>query len=179
MRYVVLFMLVSVIGNSQVFKAGITSDGRTVKVQAGGKTYSYGFLSPDGVSIDSYFVASENEYFYMKYEFKSSALSAYFDLVKFKWEDNKIYLKEYVVLNNQVGKWSAIVGLNVDKLVSDFESIETCIWSIETNNENIKVIDGKTEIKTMEIPAEIENELFVDDEVFLRIIGMAKELVKE
>jgi|GEM_PF-3680491 len=148
---------------------------KSVEVNFKGKIYNYDFIFPEAMSIDSYFVSTTNDTFYVKYEYTGSATSKYFVMVGFKWKKGNIYLIEYVLMNNQKGKWTGIARIINEKLVENYEDIESVITSFETKSE-IHVIRNSKSIGKIRIPKKIASELVIDDKIFFEILNEVKKI---
>jgi hypothetical protein len=107
-----------------------------------------------------------------------SAKSIYFDLAKFKWDNGKIYLTEYIVLNNQTGIWSGVIRILNNKQVQSFDEIETLLFSVQTDNKNIKVVGTTDDTVIQNIPNQIENIQTIEDKILIGLLNTAKDFVK-
>jgi hypothetical protein len=181
MKYTILILLISFFGTAQTSskkQLEISSNKNMVLVNYGEKSFTYDFLLPDAIALKSYFLSSENNTFYIKYEYSGSAKSIYFDLAKFKWDNGKIYLTEYIVLNNQTGIWSGVIRLLNNKQIQSFDEIETILFSVQTDNKNIKVVGTTGETVIQNIPKQIENIQSIEDRILIELLRTAKDFVK-
>lgn len=147
-----------------------------IEVTFEGQIFTYDFVFPQVMSIDSYFVSTTNDVFYIKYEYTGSATSKNFYLVGFRWNDGKIYLIEYVQMNNQKGKWTGIARVLKEKCVTNHEDIDSIISSFETESA-ISVIKNSKRIGTLKIPEKIADELNLDDNFYFEILNDAKKFM--
>jgi hypothetical protein len=172
---IIFFVSLSIHAQKNAAKIHIRDlNSKSVEVNFGGKIYNYDFIFPQAMSIDSYFVSTTNDIFYIKYEYTGSAISKYFDLVGFRWRDGKIYLKEYVIMNYQKGKWTGIARILNEKLVTNYDDVESVLTSFETKSE-ISVIRNSKRVGKIKIPEKIAAELILDDKIFFEILNDAKK----
>lgn len=171
--YIVFFVSFSNNAQKKVTQIQIRDlNSKKIEVTSESKTYYYDFIFPEAMSIDSYLVNAKHDIFYIKYEYTGSAISKYFNIVGFRWKDGNIYLKDYVIMNNQKGKWTGIARILNEKLVKDYKDIENIISSFKTE---ISIIRNSKRIGKIKVPEKIVNELIIDDEIFLQILNDAKK----
>ncbi|AZA98508.1 hypothetical protein EG359_02310 [Chryseobacterium joostei] len=178
MKYLVFILLFSFTASGQNSKKKVYiqhNNSDSLEVIEGKRKYAYNFIFPKASVIDSYFILSRDETFYIKYEFKGSARSLYFIIAEFKWKAKNIYLNNYTSLNNREGQWSGVVKFLDNKQISNFDQVEEIFFSVE-NNDKIHVFKNSREIATMNLPNEIENEMILDDEVIFKILNEAKDI---
>ncbi|GEP52777.1 hypothetical protein FNO01nite_34490 [Flavobacterium noncentrifugens] len=172
---IILFVSLSIHAQNNAAKIHIRDlNSKSIEVNSGGKIYNYDFIFPQVMSIDSYFVSTTDDIFYIKYEYTGSAISKYFDLVGFRWKDGNIYLKEYVIMNNQKGKWTGVARILNEKLVKNYEDVESIITSFKNESE-VSVVRNSKRIGKIKIPKKIATELIIDDKIFFEILNDAKK----
>ena len=172
---IIFFVSLSIHAQKNTAKIHIRDlNSKSVEVNFGGKIYNYAFIFPEAMSIDSYFVSAKHDTFYIKYEYTGSAISKYFNIVGFRWKDGNIYLKDYVIMNNQKGKWTGIARILNEKLVKNYEDIENITSSFKTESE-ISIIRNSKRIGKIKVPKKIVNELIIDDKIFFQILNDAKK----
>ncbi|WP_028123702.1 hypothetical protein [Epilithonimonas tenax] len=173
--YIIFFVSFSINAQKKVTQIHIRNlDSKKIEVNSGNKIYYYDFIFPEAMSIDSYFVSAKHDTFYIKYEYTGSAISKYFNIVGFRWKDGNIYLRDYVIMNNQKGKWIGVARILNEKLVKNYEDIENIISSFKTESE-ISIIRNSKRIGKIKVPKKIVNELIIDDEIFFQILNDAKK----
>jgi hypothetical protein len=72
MKYTIIILLISFFGTAQMSskkQLKISSNKNTVLVNYAKKSFTYDFLLPDAMALNSYFVSSENNTFYIRYEY--------------------------------------------------------------------------------------------------------------
>ena len=111
----------------------IHSENGNIYVVEGLNKYKYDFFLRNDNSINSYFVKSENNNFYVFYEYRGSINKVYI-LAQFTWINRITYLDNYVRFKNVTGSWNALVSHYKNYSISSFDHIEKTTddsWAIE------------------------------------------------
>lgn len=156
----------------------ITAKDDKIIVVDNGKTYTYDFLLPRTMAVNSYFSKAQKELFYIRYDYTASARSQSYYMVGFRWYKGKIYLRRFANLKNRVGKWSGTTHFYKDRHVGKWEAVQDLLATrdAEDSNDNKNIgIYVERKLKTkMALTGGVKGERFIgNDTQFIALMNMA------